>query len=194
MHPGRDGERVRSVPILPCVWRAAMFAIAGLLLCVRSLQTFTDPEYQDPVSISDWFSVLSFSAALLALALALPMFAQLVGGRNVFRVALVPAVGAALGGLSNLLEDALQLGFAFWLFSVGGALTLVGLVSLTIAVAVVGRGRRRLLAAVPAATLVGMLLFENGGGVLVLAAWLAAAAVALGGRAHAAAQTAPAPP
>lgn len=121
---------------------------------------------------------------------ACAMFAQLVGSRNVFLVALVPAVGAALGGLSNLLEDALQLGYAFWPFIVGAATTLIGLVSLTIAVAVVGRGRRRLLAAVPAATLIGILLFENGGGVLILAAWLAAAAVALGGRAH---QTAPAP-
>jgi len=189
-----ERERVRGVPILPCVWRAAIFAIAGLLLCVRSLQTFTDPEFTDPVSISDWFAVLSFSAALLVLALALPMFAQLVGGPAVFRVALVPAVGAALAGLGNLLEDALQLGFAFWLFIVGTTITLIGLVSLSIAVAVVGRGRRRLLAAVPAATLIGMLLFESGGGVLILAAWLAAAAVALGGRVHAAAQTAPTRP
>lgn len=36
-----------------------------------------DPEYHDPVSPSDWFAVVSFSAALFALALALPMLTQL---------------------------------------------------------------------------------------------------------------------
>ena len=49
----------------------------GVLWCARSLQSFADPEYQDPVSPSDWFAVVSFSAALFALALALPMLAQL---------------------------------------------------------------------------------------------------------------------
>jgi hypothetical protein len=104
----------------------------------------------------------------------------------------VPAVGAASSGLSNLLEDALQMGFAFWFFVVGTALTGVGLIAFTLGIAVVGRGRRRLLAAVPAATLTGLLLFESGGGVLILAAWLAAAAMALAGPAPTAAKTAPA--
>ena len=90
--------------------RAALFTFVGVVWCVRSLQSFADPEYQDPVSASDWFAVLSFSAALFALALALPLLAQLLGSQAVFRVSLVPAVGAALSGLSNLLEDALQMG------------------------------------------------------------------------------------
>ena len=163
-------------------------------MCASSLQLFADPDYQDPVSAFDWFAVLSFSAALFTLALALPTFAQWAGGRAVFRVALVPAAGAAVAGLSNLLEDALQVNFAFWFFIVGTALTLVGLIAFTIVVAVVEYGRRRLLAAVPAATLIGVLLFENGGGVLVLAAWLAAAALALGRPARTAAQAAPTSP
>ncbi len=174
--------------------RAALFTFVGVVWCVRSLQSFADPEYQDPVSASDWFAVLSFSAALFALALALPLLAQLLGSQAVFRVSLVPAVGAALSGLSNLLEDALQMGFAFWFFVVGTALMMVGFIAFTVVVAVVGRGRRRLLAAVPAATLIGLFLFESGGGVLILAAWLAAAAMALGRPAPTAAQTAPAAP
>ena len=60
-----------------------------------------------------------------------------------------------LAGLSNVLEDALQL-----------------------AIAVAGRGRRRLLAAIPLATLIGLFLFESGGGVLALGAWLVAGAIA----------------
>ncbi len=182
------------LPILACMTRAALFTFVGVVWCVRSLQSFADPEYQVPVSASDWFAVLSFSAALFALALALPLLAELLGSQAVFRVSLVPAVGAASSGLSNLLEDALQMGFAFWFFVVGTALTMVGLIAFTVVVAVVGRGRRRLLAAVPAATLIGLLLFESGGGVLILAAWLAAATMALGRPAPTAAQTAPAAP
>jgi hypothetical protein len=158
---------------------------------VRELAVLlTDPAYQDPETAADWFAVLSFSAALFALAFALPMLAQLISGR-VFKVSLVPTVGAALAGLSNLLEDALQLGWAFWLFILSTALIIVGLVAFIIVVAVAGRGRLRLLAAVPAATLAAILLFPVGGGVLIVAAWLAAAAIGLRRPARSAAQAAP---
>ncbi len=148
--------------------------------CARSLQSFADPEYQDPVSASDWFAVVSFSVALFALALALPMLAQLAGGgRVVFRASLVPAVGAAAAGISNLLEDALQVGGAFWFYIIGTVLTSLGLIVFALVLAIACRGRRRLLAAVPAATLIGFLLFENGGGVAVAAAWLTVGAISL---------------
>ena len=136
-----------GVRILPGMLRAALFTFVGVVLCVRSLQSFADPEYMDPESASDWFAVLSFSTALFALALALPMLAQMIGGRVVFRVSLVAAVGAALAGLANLFEDALHWagppgssGWAFWLFITGTATTAVGLTAL----AVCGcRGRSR---------------------------------------------------
>ncbi len=181
--------------VYSCPLRAALFTCVSVLWCARSLQSFADPEYQDPVSASDWFAVVSFSVALFALALALPMLAQLADrGRVVFRVSLVPALGAALSGLSNLLEDALQLGFAFWFFVVGTALTMIGLIAITLALAIVGQGRGRLLAAVPAATLIGVLLFERGGGVVIAAAWLVVAAISLGQPAPIAARVAPTPP
>ena len=171
--------------------RAALFTFVGVAWCVRSLQSFADPNYTDPVTASDWFAVFSFSAALFATALALPLFAQLIGGRAVFRVSLVPAVAAALTGLGNLLEDGLQIGAAGLFYGVGAGLTWVGLIAFTVAIAVSGRGRRRLLAAVPAATVIGWSLFASGGGVLVLAAWLAAAAMALDRPTSTATQTVP---
>ena len=174
--------------------RAALFTFVGVAWCVRSLQSFADPHYTDPVTASDWFAVFSFSAALFATALALPLFAQMVGGRAVFRVSLVPAVAAALAGLGNLLEDALQVGLAGVFYGAGAGLTWVGLIAFTVAIAVSGRGRRRCLAAVPAATVIGWSLFESGGGVLTLVAWLAAAAMAFERPAHTAAQTAPGSP
>ncbi len=174
--------------------RAALFTFVGVVWCVRSLQSFADPQYEDPVAASDWFAVFSFSAALFATALALPLLAQMIGGRAVFGMSLIPAVGAALAGLGNLLEDALQIGFAGLLYGAGAGLTGIGLIAFTVAMAVFGRGRFRLLAAVPAATLIGWSLFESGGGVLILVAWLAAAAIAHYRPAPTAAQTAPASP
>ncbi len=111
-----------------------------------------------------------------------------------FGVSLVPAAGAALSGLSNLLEDALQLGFAFWSFIAGTLLTMLGLIAFTLVLAIVCQGRRRLLAAVPAATLIGVLLFEREGGVIVAVAWLVAAVISLGPAAHTAARPAPTSP
>ena len=159
--------------------RAALFTFVGVAWCTRSLQSLADPQYEDPVTASDWFAVFSFSAALFATALAPPLFARMVGGRAVFRVSLVPVVAAALAGLANLLEDALQIGSAGVFYGAGAGLTWVGLIAFTVAIAVSGRGRRRLLAAVPAATVLGWSLFESGGGVLILVLWLAAAAMAL---------------
>jgi hypothetical protein len=162
------------------VARAVLFILVGVLWCARSLQSFTDPAFTDPETPSDWFAVVSFSAALLALALALPSFARLVGGRFPFAVSFVPAAGAAVAGVGNLLEDGAQLDWAGdRLYLPGIALLPLGLVAFTVTVAAVGRGGSRLLAAVPAATLIGIVLLEVGGGVLVLAAWLAAAAIAM---------------
>lgn len=188
-----------GVPILPRVLRAALFTVTGVLWCASSLLVLlTDADYQHPESAVDWFTVLSFSAALFAVAFALPMLAQLIGGQVVFRVSLVPAMGAILAGLSNLLEDALQLSWAFWafwLFILGTAVIVVGLVAFTVAIAVAGRGRLRLLAAIPAATLTNAIyLREAGGGVLMLAAWLAAAAMVLGLPTRTVARSAPTSP
>ena len=146
---------------------------------MRSLQSFADPEYTDPGTVSDWFAVFSFSVALLATAVALPLLARSTGGgQAVLRVSLIPATGAAIAGLGNIIEDALQVGFAGWIYGIGAGLMGLGLIVFTLAIAVAGRGRPRLFAAIPLATLVGWSLFESGGGVLILAAWLVAAALA----------------
>lgn len=161
------------------MFRAALFTATGVTLCVRSLQTYTNPAYQHPVNAADWIAVVSFSVGLLGLAAALPMFAQLIDGRRVFRVSLIPAAGAALAGVTNILEDGMQMHDLFIVFVASAWLTLVGLIAFTVVVARAGSGRTRLWAAVPAATLVGQMLFPVGGGVLMLAAWLAAARLAL---------------
>jgi hypothetical protein len=109
------------------------------------------------------------------------MLAQLIGRQGVFRVSLVPGVDSVLAGFSNLVEDGLQLGWAFWPFILGTAVIVVGLVAFTGVVVGAARGRVQLLAAVPVATLLDVLfLHDAGGGVLVLAAWLPAVALIVG--------------
>jgi hypothetical protein len=130
-------------------------------------------------SQNDWGYVLAFSAAILSLAVALPVFGRLVGGRTAARVSAVPAAGAGVGSLANILEDGLQLGWAFFGFVAGSALLVFGLLAFTAVVVLGGQGRRRLLALIPAGTMVGIVFYVAVGGPLMLATWLAAAAFAL---------------
>lgn len=140
---------------------------------MRSLQSFTDPEYTDPESAWGWFAVVSWSAALLALGVALVVLAREVGGRATVGLAYVAAAGAVAAAVGNVVEDGLEGARAGdWLYLPGVVLLPLGLVALTVAVALQERGRSRLLALVPACTLVGMFLLERGGGLLVLAVWL----------------------
>jgi len=79
--------------------------------------------------------VLLFSAALLALAVALPQFAGLAGGRAANRASLVAAGGATLSSIANLVEDGVQLEWAFFPFIWGIAVLDVGLLALAMAIA-----------------------------------------------------------
>ena len=152
-----------------------LFAAVGIGFAVLFLHGLTVPNFQDPVTLSDWFATLGFSVALFGLAAALLIFGRLFGEPLIRRMSLVPALGAALGGASNILEDGLQLDWAFWFFVSSLALSALGLAALAIAIVVLARGGDRLLAAVPAATLVGQLAFPVGGGLLMAAAWLGCA-------------------
>lgn len=150
----------------------ALFWIIGAVWFARSVQSLTHPNFTDPQSAWDWSAVVSYSVALLALAVGLVVLARLVGGRIPLIASLVAATGATIAAVGNVIEDGLGrawAGNAFYL--PGSVLYLLGLIALTLAIATYRKGRLRLLALVPAATLVGLMLLERGGGVLVLAAW-----------------------
>jgi hypothetical protein len=158
--------------------RAALFLAVGVLFFLRWRQVGS-VDFQHPETLADWLAVVGFSIALFGLAIALPVFSELTSHRTVFRTSMVPGFGCALGGMSNLLEDGLQWSWAFWGFVAGLAIVNLGLVALTLLIALMGRGPSRLLATVPALTLAGVLLFELVGGLLMLAAWSGAAIVAI---------------
>ncbi len=160
--------------------RAVVFTATGLLFGASSLVMLGDPNFQHPATALDWFATLSLSAALLALAVALPMLARLVGGRRLYLVSVFGAFGAAVAGIANLVEDGLQLDWAFLPFIAGALIVQVGLVGMTVLMFLRSDNRTRLLALVPLITAVDILaLHAHGGGVVVAMAWIGAAFVAL---------------
>jgi hypothetical protein len=159
------------------VIRAIYFAVVGVVFFAHWVAT--DPTSEGSDHMQDWAYVLWFSAALLLLAFAVPLYARLIGGRTVFRASLVPAAGAALASLSNVLEDGFGMDWAFFVFVLGTAGLVFGLLALTAVIAIGRGGAHRLLALVPAGTLAAILFSVLAGGVLMLITWLAAAALAL---------------
>ena len=152
--------------------KLALFWIIGAVWFARSAQSFTHPAFTDPQSAWDWCAVVSYSVALPALAVGLVVLARLVGGRIPLIASLVAATGATIAAVGNVIEDGLGDAWAGdALYLPGSVLYLLGLIALTLAIATERKGLLRLLTLVPAATLVGLMLLERGGGVLVLAAW-----------------------
>jgi hypothetical protein len=161
--------------------RATTFAITGLLFASNSLVlAIADPNYQRPVTVADWFTSLSFSAAALALAASLPILGAYADGQLPWITARIGAVGAAIVAIANILEDPLRQESAFFGF-LGGVVALhVGLLGLTLALTRIGDRRKWLLAVAPATVFLDLLLLHPlGGGVLVVVAFLIAAGVAV---------------
>ncbi len=154
----------------------ALFILTGV--ANFAYWAIADPGFEESSTQTEWPYVLGFSGAILCLAVALPVYAQLVGGRDVVRVSLIPAVAFAVGSLVNVVEDGLGVDGAFLGFVLTTAVGLLGLLALSVIVASHGRGGRRLLALVPAATIAGIIAYVAAGGPIMLATWLAAAALA----------------
>jgi len=132
---------------------------------------------QTTTSMQEWPNVIAFSAMLLTLALALAAFGQVVGGRSVMRWATIAAGAAGAMSVVNIVEDGFRVEAAFYAFVLGLLILDVSLGGLALATARAEAGRRRLLAAIPAATLAAI-LFPPAGGPLMLGAWLAASVAA----------------
>jgi len=156
--------------------RSLLFALTGILWLVSWV---TGPSFEMTASMARWLVVLAFSAALLSLAVALPVVGRLVGGPSVVRSAIIAGAAASLCSVANVFEDGFQIEWFFFVF-VLGLLTLdVALLALTIVIARTAPDRYRLLAVIPAGTLAGILLFPMVGGPVMLITWIAAAAAAL---------------
>ncbi len=184
--PGGDPDRFMSwtshipagvIPYSVLMARAALFALTGFAFL--AYWVVANPSFEATASQGEWPHVLGFSGALLTLAVALPVFGRMVGGRWVTRLSLVAGSGVALSSVANVFEDGLRIEWVFFVFILGEMINLVALVILSLLIAWTGRGLYRLLALVPAGTIAGVILFVVGGGVIMFVTWLAAAAIAL---------------
>lgn len=157
--------------------RALIFALTGI--ANFAFWFVTKPSTQMTASMTEWPNVLWFSGTLLALAVSLVVFGRMMGGRLVVRLAGMAAAGVSLASAANIVEDGFRVEGAFFAFIVGTLILDVALLALTVVVARTSAGQDRLLALVPAGTLVAILLFVVVGGPLMLVTWLGAAAAAL---------------
>ena len=157
--------------------RAAVFASVGVAFFAHWL--ITDPSFEGSTSQSEWRYVLGFSATLLTLALALPLFGRMVGGDWVFRWSIAAAAGVILGSVANIFEDGLKIDWFFFVFVFATAVISLFLLALSLAVAGTRRRAHKLLGLIPGATLAGLILYVWAGGPIMLVTWLVAAATAV---------------
>ena len=157
--------------------RSLLFALTGVAFFV--FWVVVRPSFEMTASMTEWPQVLWFSATLLSLAVALPVFGRMVGGPRVVRLASIAGAGVGLSSVANIFEDGFRIDGFFFVFILGTLILDVALLALTIVIARTCRGRYRLLAVIPAGTVTGILLFVVAGGPVMLVTWLGAAAVAV---------------
>jgi hypothetical protein len=154
-----------------------LFATAGGALF--AYWSIARPSFEMTASMKEWPTVLGFSATLLSLAVALPVFGRMVGGPQVVRWATIAGAGVGLSSVANVIEDGFRIEGAFFLFILGTWTVNIALLALTIELARSAPNRLRLLAVIPAGTVAGILFFVAVGGPVMLITWLTAAAAAL---------------
>ncbi len=162
---------------MPAVSRSVVFALAGIHSLVYWL--VVRPSTEVTYAQGQWPQVLWFSAMLLFLGIAILVLGRMVGGQSVVRWATIAFVAVALASLVNIVEDGFRVEGAFLVFMLSTLAFDISLVAMTLAIAFSAKDQGRLLAAVPAGTLAGILFFVPAGGPILLVTWLAAGMASL---------------
>jgi hypothetical protein len=155
------------------------------LLCVVGLVAWlhwsiTDPSFDQTEAQSEWVHVLGFSALVLALmGGAAALGRALSDAGAVRRISLILLIAGVLAAVTNVVEDGLGVEEAFIVFVVLTGVELLALAGLGLALSLVVRGPRRVLALVPLATVTGVILYVPAGGPILLGTWCAAAVLLL---------------
>jgi len=157
--------------------RSVLFAITGVALF--TYWVVARPSFARTAAMTEWPHVLWFSATLLSLAVALPVFGRMVTGPQVVRSASIAGAGVGLSSMANIFEDGFRIDGFFFAFIVGTLILHVSLLALAIVIARRYRGPYRLLAVIPLGTVAGILLFVVAGGPILLITWLGAGTAAL---------------
>ena len=173
-------ERVPYGVTVPSWWDRAGAGIAlilGLLWAVRSLQSvIAEPDLSDPSGVADWWAVVSVSVALALVALGRASLPRLAPGAP--RGAGVRVATAGLGGATAAVANLVESGGV----DAAGTVYLVSMLVTVISMVVLGivwlGTRPRWPGLVVLSTVIGMMLLERGGGVLVLVSWVSVAIAA----------------
>jgi hypothetical protein len=165
-----------GIPDLGSLSRSLLFALTGIAFFV--FWFVARPSNEMTASMQEWPHVLWFSATLMTLAVALPVFGRMVGGPTVARAATIAGAGVGVSSVANIFEDGFRIEAFFFVFILGVWILDLAALAVAILIARSAPGRYRLLALIPAGTLAGILLFTGPGGPIMLPTWLAAAGVA----------------
>jgi hypothetical protein len=139
----------------------------GLAWASRSLLSFADPAYVDPVTALDWAAVWLYSMAWLLTAASVLLIAHLVPTPGVRGSAGLVATASIVAGIANGLEDGLGWASTSSLYIVGVLAAWLGLIPFVVTLA---QGHAARLAGVGVVMLVGIPLIDTGGSVVVLVA------------------------
>jgi hypothetical protein len=150
--------------------------VIGLLFGLEAVLLVAEPAYWDPTDALDWLAVITWALALLSLAPGTWLIVALSGPPPLAPTRLVATAGSlvvaalVMAGIGTLLEHAFDLEVGALLYLVGELAGALGLLGLTVALAL---ARRRWLGLLTLATLLGVALQPIGGLFLVALAWLA---------------------
>lgn len=144
-----------------------VWLLAGGAWATRSILEFAEPDYWNAVTALDFAAVWLSSACWLILAPAVILIGRLSPSHPPRTTAVVVAGAAVLAGVANGIEDGL--GVSSWgSFYVLGTMTAwLGILALVVIFARAGRSR---LGWVAGGLFTGFLLFNVGGGLLILGA------------------------
>jgi hypothetical protein len=151
-----------------------LFVLLGAVWAMRSLQSFTEPNFTDPESAADWWAVISVSLGLALLSAGIVVLVGSVQHGNRFSgvFSVLAALGAVTAATANLIEDGLGVKAAGSVYY--GSILVVLVTMLALAGVLITRPPYW-PGAVVVATLIGLVLLEAGGGFLILFGWGAAA-------------------
>ena len=140
----------------------------------------TDPSFDATAAQSEWPNVLAFSALVLGLGTCSYLLAHtLSNAKLVTRVANTLLIASTLGAATNIVEDGFGVEDAFVVFVATTGAQLLALVALATALVKHVQGVCRVLALVPLANALGIVLYVEAGGPILVGAWGTAAVVLL---------------
>jgi hypothetical protein len=150
-----------------------VWLFSGLAWAARSLLELARPNYYEPTTLLDWSAVATYSLAWLLSAAAVLLLTRDSGSAGVRTIGIIFMIAAIVAGLSNAIEDALDLAWGGLPYIAGFLIAWLSLVPMAV---LMWRAGDRRGAALPLALFASVALFNAGGGIVVLVVGAAFAA------------------